>query len=128
MFVVVAFAVCAVTISVLGLYAVISYVVIHSWSELGIRMALGATPRSILGMVVFRGFKFVSIGVVIGTGLALMLTQFVKGMLFGISETDSVTFVCVIASLCAVALVAILVPAIRAMKVDPAACLSQTQR
>jgi putative ABC transport system permease protein len=128
MFVVVAFAVCAVTISVLGLYAVISYVVIHSWSELGIRMALGATPRSILGMVVFRGFKFVSIGVLIGTGIALMLTQFMKGMLFGISETDNVTFVCVIASLCAVALVAIMVPAIRAMKVDPVACLSQTQR
>ena len=86
-------------------------------------MALGATPRRILSMVLLSGCKFVVAGVLVGTVLALMLTRFLKGMLFGIAETDYATFAFVILLLAGVSMLAALVPAIRATKVDPAVSL-----
>jgi len=123
MFVVGAFAIFALTLSILGLYSVISYLVAHTRNELGVRMALGATPSRILRMVVLSGCKFVVAGVLIGTVLALMLTRFMKGMLFGVTETDNATFALVIFLLAGVSVLAALVPAIRATKVDPAVSL-----
>jgi putative ABC transport system permease protein len=123
MFVVSVFAGCALMLSVLGLYAVISYLVIHSSGEFGIRIALGATPRSIVSMVMVRGAKFVLSGTLIGTITAMMLTRWMKGMLFGITETDNATFVGVVTVLGVVTLLATLVPALRATRVDPVATL-----
>ena len=74
-------------------------------------------------MVLRRGLKFLSVGLMIGTLIASMLTRFMKGMLFGITETDPVTFVGVIALLTVVAILAILVPALRATRVDPTVSL-----
>jgi putative ABC transport system permease protein len=122
-FVVAAFAVFALTLSSVGLYSVISYLVVHSRGELGVRMALGATPARILRMVMLSGCKVVATGIVIGTAVALMLTRFLKSMLFGIGQTDHLTFAVVIASLVGVSAMAALVPAIRATKVDPAVSL-----
>jgi putative ABC transport system permease protein len=123
MFVVGVFAIFALTLSIVGLYSVISYVVVHTRNELGVRMALGATPRRILSMVLLSGCKFVVAGVLVGTVLALMLTRFMKGMLYGITETDNATFALVIFLLAGVSVLAALVPAIRATKVDPAVSL-----
>jgi predicted permease len=123
MFVVGAFAIFALTLSILGLYSVISYLVVHARNELGVRMALGATPGRILRMVLLSGCRFVVAGVLVGTALALMLTRFMKGMLFGITETDSATFAFVILLLAGVSMLAALLPAIRATKVDPAVSL-----
>jgi putative ABC transport system permease protein len=123
MFVVMVFALCALMLSMSGLHAVVSYLVIHSSRELGIRMALGAAPRAILSMVVLRGLKSFSGGMVIGTAIALMLTRFMRSMLFGIRDTDQFTFVGVIVLLAVVAMVAIFVPALRATRVDPVSSL-----
>jgi putative ABC transport system permease protein len=119
MFVVTVFAVCALTLSLFGIYAVISYGVAQSSRELATRMALGASPRSILRMVLARGFKLVAGGMLAGTVMASMFTQFLRGTLFGVSETDYVTFLAVTAFLGGVAFLAIVVPAIRATHVDP---------
>jgi putative ABC transport system permease protein len=119
MFVVTVFAICALTLSVFGVYAVISYAVAHSSRELATRIALGAAPRHVLNMVLARGFKLVAGGMAAGTVMALMLTQFMRSILFGVSETDYVTFCAVMALLAGVALLAIMVPAMRAMRIDP---------
>ena len=123
MFVVAAFATLALTLSVAGLYSVISYLVVHTRSELGLRMALGATPGRILRMVLISGCRFVSAGILVGTVLALILTRFMRSMLFGVMETDHATFALVIVLLAGVSMLAALVPAIRATKVDPAVSL-----
>jgi putative ABC transport system permease protein len=123
MFVVAAFASFALTLSVVGLYSVISYLVVQARSELGVRMALGATPRRILGMVLMSGCRFGAAGILLGTGLALILTRFMRSMLFGVTETDTATFGLVIALLAGVSMLAALVPAIRATKVDPGVSL-----
>jgi len=123
MFVVSVLAALSLAVSVIGLYAVVSYLVVHSWTELGVRMALGATRQRILWMVVAKGAKFISSGMAVGLVGALMLTRFMKTMLFGITETDNVTFAAVVLVLAGVALVAVLVPAIRAGRVDPAVTL-----
>ena len=86
-------------------------------------MALGATRQRILWMVVAKGAKFISGGMAVGLAGALTLTRFMKTMLFGITETDSVTFAAVVLVLSGVALAAVLVPAIRAGRVDPAVTL-----
>jgi len=118
-FVVALFAVCALALSVMGLYAVISYLVVHSSHEFGVRIALGATPQAILTVVLARGLKFVAIGMILGSMVALTVTKYMRSMLFGVSEMDIVTLVGVIGLLGCVALAAALVPALRAMKTDP---------
>jgi len=118
-FVVAVFAVCALALSVMGLYAVISYLVVHSSHEFGVRIALGATPQAILTVVLARGLKFVAIGMILGSMVALTVTKYMRSMLFGVSEMDIVTVVGVIGLLGCVALAAALVPALRAMKTDP---------
>jgi putative ABC transport system permease protein len=119
MFIVTMFATGALVLAVLGLYAVISYMVIHSLHELGIRIALGATPGKIFRMVMVRGGGYVAAGLLLGITAALSLTQFMRNMLFGIEGADATTFISVIALLTVVAASAIFIPAIRATEVDP---------
>jgi putative ABC transport system permease protein len=119
MFVVTMFAAGAMVLAVLGLYAVITYSVIHSSHELGVRIALGATPGKILRMVMVQGCGYVAAGLFLGITAALSLTQFMRSMLFGIDGADGTTFTGVITLLAVVTASAIFVPAIRATKVDP---------
>jgi putative ABC transport system permease protein len=119
MFVVTMFAAAAMVLAVLGLYAVITYSVMHSSHELGVRIALGATPGKILRMVMVQGCRYVAAGLFLGTTAALSLTQLMRSMLFGIDGADGTTFTGVITLLAVVTASAIFVPAIRATKVDP---------
>jgi putative ABC transport system permease protein len=106
-------------LAVIGVYGVMSYTVAQHTREIGIRMALGAQPRSILKLIVGRGLVLVSAGVVIGVLASFGLTRFIEHMLFGVTPTDPLTFVAIVFLLGLVALLACLVPAQRAMRVDP---------
>jgi putative ABC transport system permease protein len=118
-----AFAALALALAAVGVHGVISYAVGHRIHEVGVRVALGATPRDILRLVVGQGFVLAAGGAVLGSAAALGLSRFVSGMLFGVRATDPVTFAGVAALLVAVALLACYLPARRALRVDPVVAL-----
>jgi predicted permease len=113
------FAGVSLLMALIGVYGVMSYTVAQHTREIGIRMALGAQPSTILKLVVGRGLVLVSIGAMIGVLASFGLTRFIENMLFGVTPTDPLTFVAIVALLGLVALLACLVPAQRAMRVDP---------
>ncbi len=113
----------ALSLGVIGIYGVISYVVGQRRHEIGIRVALGAQPRDILQMVLGQGGKLAGTGVAIGALASLGLTQLMSGLLFGVSAADSLTFASVTILLSIVALTACYIPARRAMRVDPMVAL-----
>ena len=113
----------AFVIAMVGVYGVISYSVSQRTHEIGIRMALGASPRDIFRLVVGQGMGLVLIGVGIGLAASLALTRFLESMLFGVSATDPATFAGVALLLAAVALLACYIPARRATRVDPLVAL-----
>ena len=113
------FALLAMVLAVVGIYGIISYAVSQRTREIGIRMALGARAVDVLRMVLKNGMMLVMAGIVIGVAGALALTRFLATLLFGVTPTDTLTFVVVSVVLIAVALIACLVPARRATKVDP---------
>ena len=119
------FAAVALMLASIGIYGVMSYSVAQRSHELGIRMALGAARGNVLGMVVRQGMTLVIIGLAIGVAGAFALTGLLTGQLFGVEPTDPATFVSVAAILASVALVATLVPAMRATRVDPLSALRQ---
>jgi len=100
-----------------------SYVVSLRTNEMGIRIALGAQPRDVLGLVLGRGTKLALAGVAIGTAGAFTLSRFLSSLLFGVQSTDPATFLGVALLLVAVALAACYSPARRAMNVDPLVAL-----
>jgi len=106
-------------LALIGVYGVMSYTVAQHTREIGIRMALGAQPKAILKLIVGRGLVLVSVGVVIGVLASFGLTRFIEHMLFGVTATDPLTFVMIVFLLGLVALLACLIPAQRAMRVDP---------
>jgi putative ABC transport system permease protein len=118
-----AFAALALLLAAVGIYSVLSYSVKRSVREIGIRLALGAPVGEVLRMVVFEAMKPTLLGVAIGTAGALALGRVLSSLIFGVRPTDPVTFVAVAALLSAVALVASIVPAYRATKVDPMVAL-----
>jgi putative ABC transport system permease protein len=91
--------------------------------EIGIRMALGASPRDVLNLVLGQGLKLALTGALIGIAGALALTRLIQGLLFQVSATDPVTFISVAALLTIVALAASYLPARRATRVDPMVAL-----
>ena len=113
------FAAVALLLAAVGIYGVMSYTVAQRTQEIGIRVALGATPGSVLSMVLRDGMGLVGLGLAVGLAASLLLTRLVSSMLYGVSATDVPTFAAIAAVLAAVALVAIVIPARRATRVDP---------
>src|SRR5213078_3562740 len=113
------FATAALALAVIGLYGVLGCAVAQRQREIGVRMALGAQRRDVLGLVVGHGMRLTGIGVILGLAGALALTRVLKSLLFEIRPFDPVTFLLVTAVLAGVALLACWIPARRAAKVDP---------
>jgi predicted permease len=114
-----AFAVVALLLASIGLYAVLSYMVSQRTQELGLRMALGAQRGNVLGLVMRRGLYLTLVGLVIGSASSLMLTRYVAKFLYGVQPLDPATYVSVAAILVLVSIVASLIPAARAASLDP---------
>jgi putative ABC transport system permease protein len=114
-----AFAGLALLLAAVGIYSVLSYSVKRSVREIGIRLALGARLGDVLRGVVFEGMKPTLLGVAIGAAGALLLGRVLSSLTFGIKPSDPVTFVAVTALLAVIALLASLIPAYRATRVDP---------
>ncbi len=117
------FGILALGLAAIGIYGVMSYSVSQRSHEIGIRMALGARPKQILGLVVGQGLRTSLIGIGIGLAAALASMQFVSSLLFGVTPRDPVTFGGVALLVVAVAVFASVVPARRASKVDPLVAL-----
>jgi len=113
------FAAVALVLTIIGLYGVMSYSVAQRTNEIGIRMALGAQTRDVLGLIVKDGMKLVLLGLVLGISGALGLTRLLSTLLFGVTTRDPVTFVAIAALLSFVAILACYIPAWRATRVDP---------
>ena len=119
----VVFAVIALILAIAGVYGTVAYSVAQRTQEIGIRVALGATSREILGLVLFGALKPVLGGLAIGLVAALGVTRLLGGLLYGVSTTDPVTFISLPVLLGLVAFLAGLFPALRATRVDPLVAL-----
>jgi ABC-type antimicrobial peptide transport system permease subunit len=113
------FAAAALLLASAGLYGVLSSSASHRTREFGVRIALGAGRREIVGLVIREGILLAAIGLVIGLGGAVWLTKFLRSMLFGVTPTDPVTYSAVAVGILLIALVSCYLPARRAVKVDP---------
>jgi predicted permease len=113
----------ALCLAAIGVYGLMTYSVQQRTQEIGIRMALGAEAGHVRKMVVFQGMTFSVIGVVLGTGAAFWLAKLISTFLFGVQPWDPAVFVAVPVLLTAIAFVAVLVPAMRATRVDPMSAL-----
>jgi putative ABC transport system permease protein len=118
-----AFGALALTLAAIGTYGVIAYSVNQRTQEIGIRMALGASQRDVLRMVVGGGLRLAAAGVAIGVALSLAAGRFISTLLFGVRATDPLTFSVVAATLLTTAAIAAWIPARRATRVDPMVAL-----
>lgn len=117
------FAAFALLIAVIGLLGGLSYGVAQRTREIGVRTALGATPRQIISLVLKQGGAMTVVGLVIGLGTAVATARYLATYLFGIEPLDLQTFIVVGTGLMFVALVACVIPARRAAKIDPIVAL-----
>jgi len=118
-----AFALLALVLGGVGIYGIISYSVTQRTHEIGVRMALGARAANVLSLIMRNGLVLVLAGIVIGVAGAFALTRFLTTLLFGVTPTDTVTFVLVSLVFFVIAMVASLIPALRATRVDPIVAL-----
>ena len=117
------FATVALVLAAVGIYGVISYAVSRRTHEIGVRMALGATPRNVVKLVIGQGMRVVVAGVVAGLGGALLVTRLMTTVVYGVRVTDPLTYGGVAVLLTGVALIASYIPARRATRIDPLAAM-----
>ena len=117
------FAIFALLLAALGIYGVMAYAVGQRTHEIGVRMALGADTQSVLGMILSRGLSLAFVGLALGLVVSLLLTRFLRSLLYGIKPTDPLTFFGVTLLLIVVCFFACWLPARRAMRVDPMVAL-----
>jgi ABC-type antimicrobial peptide transport system permease subunit len=113
------FAAIALLLAAIGIYGIMAYSVEQRTQEMGIRMALGASRRSMMGLIVRQGMKLAGVGVLAGLAVSYGLARLLSSLLYGVKATDPITFSAVAIILTLVAFLATYVPARRAMKVDP---------
>ncbi|HYA47981.1 MAG TPA: FtsX-like permease family protein, partial [archaeon] len=119
------FAGLALLLAAVGIYSVLAYAVRWRVREIGIRMALGAQIRDVVGMVVADGFKPTCIGVAVGLAGALALGRVMSNLIYGVAATDPITIAAVTLLLGLVALFASIIPAYRATRIDPIRALRE---
>jgi putative ABC transport system permease protein len=119
------FALTALLLASLGVYGLLAYLVAERTREIGIRMALGAQTSTVVRMVVGRGLRLIAYGGALGLAGGLAVSQLIRGLLYGVTATDPVTFAGVIVLVVTVGTIAAVVPAIRAARVDPLIALRQ---
>jgi predicted permease len=120
-----AFAALAVLLAMAGVYGVMAFVVGQRTGEIGLRMALGASPGNLLGLILRQALTLTALGIGIGLAGATAATSLLQSMLFAVKSTDPVTYAGVAVLLALVALVASYIPARRAMRVDPLSALRE---
>ncbi|MDF2776081.1 MAG: permease, partial [Geminicoccaceae bacterium] len=118
-----ALGVIGLVLAAVGIYGVVAYFVTQRTGEIGLRMALGATPGGVVRLVVGQGMRPVVLGIVVGAVLARLGSRLLGSLVYGIGTTDPVTFALVPLVLAAVALAASVVPARRATRVEPTQAL-----
>ena len=106
-----------------GIYALISYSVTQRTQEIGIRMALGASAGDLQTGIILETLRLAALGMLLGATAAWLLARLLRGLLFGVTATDPVTFIGMLAALAVVAAIAGYVPAYRASRIDPAVAL-----
>jgi predicted lysophospholipase L1 biosynthesis ABC-type transport system permease subunit len=117
------FAAIALLLAVIGLYGLLSYLVVQRTRDIGLRMALGARRSAVMGEVLRQGLKLVAIGLALGMAGAALLTRVTESLLFGVKSSDAATYGVVAMVLVVTGAVACLVPALRATRIDPAIAL-----
>jgi len=118
-------AIVAILLALTGLYALLAYVVTTRTREVGLRIALGATPAHVMSFVVRWALRITAIGIVVGLAGALVMTRSMRALLFGIDPLDPATYVLVAFAFALVAIAAAALPALRAARIDPAVALRQ---
>jgi predicted permease len=118
-----AFAVVALLLAVAGVYGVMAYMVSQRVSEIGLRVALGASPGSVLRLVMTHGARLTLLGLALGVGLALVASRFLSGFLFGVQPHDPLVLVTVVVIVAVAATLASYIPSRRALRVDPMVAL-----
>jgi len=119
------FSAAALLLSAIGLYGILAYSVTHKARDIGIRSALGADRGQILSLVVFEGLRLIGIGLLVGTGGALVVGQYIQSVLYGISPVDLFALAGAIVLLGLTGCLACLFPALRAAKIDPIVVLRE---
>jgi putative ABC transport system permease protein len=117
------FAGLALVLAAVGIYGVIAFAVVQRTREIGVRCALGAGRREIIGLILGHGARLILVGMILGLAGAFGLTRYLSSLLFNVSASDPLTFLVVAASLGIVALAACYVPARRAARLDPIVAL-----
>jgi putative ABC transport system permease protein len=119
------FALFAMTLSAIGLYGILAYFVTRRLREIGLRMALGAQPGSVIWLVIQRAIPTLAIGVLAGAGLSMLAGGWVRSLLYGVQPFDAWSTVAAVALLIAIGIAGASVPAVRAIRVDPSTTLRQ---
>jgi putative ABC transport system permease protein len=109
----------ALVLAAMGVYGVMAYAVVERTHEIGVRLALGAQPREILGLILSRGLLLLGLGIAIGLPISYALARLLASLIFGVSATDAGIFALITVCLAAISLAACCIPAYRAMRVDP---------
>jgi putative ABC transport system permease protein len=118
-----AFGLLAMLLAAVGVYGVVAYTTRQRTHEIGIRMALGAGKGDIFGQVLRQGLRLALVGLTAGLAASLVLTRYLRGLLYGVGAADWLTFTSVAILLCAVAMLACFLPARRAAAIEPADAL-----